>query len=166
MKRRKETRKRIRYSRELLLPLVAESKTYIELLGKLGYSEKTLHCAIGNMQKRLRKYEIDTSHFPRIRAHRTDEIVLAKNTHYRTDVRDRLKNYKKYECSECKITKWNNKDLILDIDHINGNRTDNSLENLRFLCPNCHRQTPTWGYQTKNGFRKNECKGKRENRIT
>jgi hypothetical protein len=49
-------------------------------------------------------------------------------------------------CSECNLkTIWNNKPIVLHIDHINGNWYDNNLSNLRFLCPNCHSQTPTWG---------------------
>lgn len=39
---------------------------------------------------------------------------------------------------------WNNKELKLDLDHINGDPTDNRLDNLRFLCPNCHSQTNTY----------------------
>lgn len=51
---------------------------------------------------------------------------------------------------------WNGKPLKLQIDHINGNRYDNTLENLRFLCPNCHSQTETFcGLNKKNNNIKN-----------
>jgi hypothetical protein len=50
-----------------------------------------------------------------------------------------------YECSECGCgPEWRGKELILQLDHRNGDPTDNRLENLRFLCPNCHSQTETW----------------------
>jgi len=50
-----------------------------------------------------------------------------------------------YECSECGIKEWNGKSISLQLDHINGNNKDNRLENVRWLCPNCHSQTDTWG---------------------
>nr|WP_233435863.1 MULTISPECIES: HNH endonuclease [Streptomyces] len=34
--------------------------------------------------------------------------------------------------------------LVLEIDHINGDRLDNRRENLRYLCPSCHSQTQTF----------------------
>lgn len=40
---------------------------------------------------------------------------------------------------------WNGKYLTLHLDHVDGVKTNNCLENLRFLCPNCHQQTETWG---------------------
>lgn len=50
-----------------------------------------------------------------------------------------------YVCGICNMDPiWNGKSLSLHIDHINGIRNDNRLENLRFLCPNCHSQTETY----------------------
>lgn len=46
--------------------------------------------------------------------------------------------------SDSKNLIWNGKKITLDLDHINGDNTDNRIENLRFLCPNCHSQTETY----------------------
>ena len=55
-----------------------------------------------------------------------------------------------YECEKCDNKgEWQEEKLTLQLDHINGNSKDNRLKNLRFLCPNCHSQTPTFG--NKNG---------------
>lgn len=49
-----------------------------------------------------------------------------------------------YRCG-CGLTdNWQGKPLVLQLDHINGINNDNRLENLRFLCPNCHSQTETF----------------------
>ena len=40
---------------------------------------------------------------------------------------------------------WNGKPVLLELDHVNGNSLDNHAKNLRYLCPNCHRQTDTHG---------------------
>jgi hypothetical protein len=47
-------------------------------------------------------------------------------------------------CYICQINEWNNAPLKLQLDHINGNNTDNRIENLRLICPNCHSQTSTF----------------------
>jgi hypothetical protein len=61
-------------------------------------------------------------------------------------------NIFKYECNICGIDKWNSKPIGLDLDHIDGNRNNNILNNLRLLCPNCHSQTHTY----KNKLRKKQ----------
>jgi 5-methylcytosine-specific restriction endonuclease McrA len=50
-----------------------------------------------------------------------------------------------YKCRLCGLSEWRNKPITLHLDHINGIRNDNRFSNLRFLCPNCHQQTSTWG---------------------
>lgn len=50
-----------------------------------------------------------------------------------------------YKCAICNmINEWNNKPLIFQLDHVNGNHNDNNKLNLRMICPNCHSQTETF----------------------
>jgi 5-methylcytosine-specific restriction endonuclease McrA len=50
-----------------------------------------------------------------------------------------------YHCNVCHISEYNGKPITLQVDHIDGDRKNNTLENLQFICPNCHSQTETWG---------------------
>ena len=49
-----------------------------------------------------------------------------------------------YSCSVCGIFEWNGKDIVLEVEHINGDSQDSSPENVCLICPNCHSQTPTY----------------------
>ena len=72
-------------------------------------------------------------------------------------LRKAVKTYLKFEykCSICFISEWNGKPIVLEIDHINGINSDNRVENLRYVCPNCHSQTSTYkGKNINNGFLK------------
>lgn len=60
-------------------------------------------------------------------------------------------DYKPYLCSICgQNNEWCGKKLVLQLDHIDGNPNNNTLENTRWLCPNCHTQTDTWGRKSRN----------------
>jgi 5-methylcytosine-specific restriction endonuclease McrA len=48
------------------------------------------------------------------------------------------------KCAICNNTKWNNLEITLELDHIDGNSENNNLTNLRLVCPNCHSQTNTY----------------------
>lgn len=81
----------------------------------------------------------------------TEDILSGKFPEFQTfKLKNRLLDEKIFinECSICKISEWNNKPLNMELDHIDGNRSNHKLQNLRLLCPNCHAQTDT--YRSKN----------------
>ena len=52
--------------------------------------------------------------------------------------------YKEYKCEKCGISDWNNENISLELNHIDGFNGNHSLNNLELLCPNCHSQTTTY----------------------
>jgi hypothetical protein len=52
---------------------------------------------------------------------------------------------------------WNGSTLVLQLDHINGIKTDNTRSNLRFLCPNCHSQTETFAARNIKRLKMKNC---------
>lgn len=53
-----------------------------------------------------------------------------------------------FKCNTCSVFKWNDKNLVLEVNHIDGDSGNHSGSNLEYLCPNCHSQTNT--YKAKN----------------
>jgi 5-methylcytosine-specific restriction endonuclease McrA len=62
------------------------------------------------------------------------------------------------KCLICNINEWLGKPITLELDHIDGNNKNNSRENLRYLCPNCHSQTETWRGRNNTGKRNSNYK--------
>jgi len=145
------------------------TKEQLELAAKHSYSFAEMIRQLkkkqgGSLQKRLIKLvkenDIDILHFTGqlwskgktvLQDNRVCKIPIEKvfcensiaSTSY---VRSLIKknNLLEYKCSKCKIVEWQNMPLVLQLDHINGNRKDTRLENLRWMCPNCHSQTETF----------------------
>ncbi len=69
---------------------------------------------------------------------------LTKNSRWHYNIALYLKKLRGNKCEICDITDWIGKELVMHVDHIDGDRTNNTLENLRVICPNCHSQTETY----------------------
>lgn len=84
------------------------------------------------------------------------EECLIKGSHIgSSSLRTKLirEGYKENKCEVCGLTVWNNKPITCQLHHINGDNTDNRLENLQILCPNCHSQTDNYcGHSGKTGI--------------
>lgn len=145
--------------------------SYLEICNLLNIDYTK--CDIRALCRRIKKDCIDACQFkikikeqnknrlrqPPVGYKRNLEDILIQNSTYLStnNLKQKLlKNNKmKYECQNCKISEWDGKKLVLQLDHINGVSNDHRFENLRLLCPNCHSQTET--FAGKGFLIKHEC---------
>ncbi len=150
--------KAFRYTKEKLEVAVSKSISVQGvariILGKPVSGNQHQH-----IKRMIIKYGIDTNHFlgsrhnlgkPSNKKKHADEIFITGQRQKSFLLRRALlESGVEYKCLICAINDWKGNKLILEIDHIDGNSTDNRIENLRFLCPNCHSQTKTFGFRGK-----------------
>ncbi len=154
-------------SEEEFAEIVAKSKSYN---GILKYYGETNPGFIATIKNRIKKENVDTSHFNpnwyneqkthKAGRHFKLEEILVKNSTFSKGAVLKKKlcnaNLKEDKCEICEIGNvYNGKPLTLQLDHINGIHSDNRIENLRILCPNCHSQTET--FCGRNLFTKKRC---------
>lgn len=139
-------------SDEEFIKIVNNSHSYSDCLRSLGLGTKG-GSSTDTLKRRIKELNLSTAHFSRITSgayqrYSIDEILVENSTYANiSSLKKRLINEKilEYKCAICGNTgEWLGKSLNLQLDHINGNNTDHRIENLRFLCPNCHSQTETY----------------------
>lgn len=150
------------YTKDVLENAVKDSISVSEVCRKLGkYPKGGTYELIKN---RIKEYNIDTTHFlgyksvagkrnPTYERRRSKEEILKDGYKYRAShrilERALLESNIEYKCLICDLSNWLGSTITLDIDHIDGDWKNCNLNNLRFLCPNCHRQTKNFGSKNK-----------------
>jgi hypothetical protein len=104
------------------------------------YSKKSIYCSV----------------LCRLKDQKTDLLTRFEKgeINQRPTLRKILSQQKGYSCVGCGISEYNKKPITLQVNHIDGNCTNNLPSNLELICPNCHSQTNTFGGKNKGRGRK------------
>ena len=165
-----------KYTKEWLQELCKDSYSYAEVLRKAG--RKQGGGSQNTLKKKIQEFNIDISHFTGMRwqespnqkpqkkeeKYTLDEVFIKDSPVSQKVLRGYIKRHSvlEYKCENCGCDgHWQNGIIALEVDHINGDNKDNRIENLHYLCPNCHALTET--YRGRNKALKNEC---REHTLT
>lgn len=141
---------------EQFVELIKNSSNIAEVLFKLGYTVKGNSWGYSQIKQRMVDLNLNKKDFKgksalvmgtKQKEISADKLLRVNCKHARNVLRRCIvkNNLLLYKCAICGLSEWNGKTLSLELDHINGINNDNRLENLRFLCPNCHSQTCTYG---------------------
>lgn len=129
---------------------IRSSRSWNEALRRLGYCPSGANPA--TLKKWVKKWNISTDHFdPRAAAREAllangpkrsplSDVLVEGSTYSRSNLKERLyeAGLKERRCELCgQGEEWRGARMGLILDHINGVRDDNRLENLRIVCPNC-----------------------------
>lgn len=145
--------KRYNFTKEQLTEAINNSLSIRQALLKLGVVAEGGNYRV--IHKAIKKYNLNIDHFKqqswaknkKFGPKRKIEDYLSNKffiSSYKLKNRLLKENFFSRQCSKCQLTTWLGEPIPLELDHINGKHDDNTLSNLRLLCPNCHALTDNY----------------------
>lgn len=141
--------------RERLAQAVIKSQSIRSVIRYLGYDPNTNGSFHTKLKRIIKEMNLDTSHFtgqgwnkgrkygPK---HPVEDYLSNRRTIQSSKLKGRLlyENIFQPQCQDCNNKTWMGQPIPLELHHIDGNHLNNSLNNLRLLCPNCHAFTSNY----------------------
>ena len=137
-----ETRHYADYTDTAVKAAVEESKSIAETLRKIG-----LRPTGGNyftLKKLLKRLQLDTSHWTGQGWNKGEQLKDWSSYTSAVSAKKQLLKVRGHQCEVCRKKRWQASAIPIELHHKDGDRTNNSLENLQLICPNCHAQTGNW----------------------
>ena len=136
-----------KFSTEEISEIVSNSYSNREVARKLGYKVDG-GGTMASLKKMYQELDIDTSHFKgqgwNKGNYNYENFTNGSKKKNGKSLADPLINLRGRKCENCGLTEWLGEPIKLEVHHKNGDRSNNELENLQLLCPNCHSYTPTF----------------------
>ena len=130
------------YSDEDVIRICKDVKSIAGLLKQLGL--KPAGGNYSNIQRLIQKLSIDTSHWTGMSWNKGKQLKDWTNYNCYKSLKPHLCKVKNNTCDSCDNNEWMNKKIPLEVHHIDGDRTNNGIDNLQLLCCNCHALTESW----------------------
>jgi 5-methylcytosine-specific restriction endonuclease McrA len=135
-------RKYRNYTNEDIVRYSKEVNSIASLLKRLELKPSGGNYA--NIKNILQKLKIDTSHWTG-QGWNKDQQLKDWTMYSRVGhLKKHLIKEKSHKCEKCLLTTWLEQNIVLEVHHKDGNRTNNNFDNLQLLCCNCHAQTDNW----------------------
>ena len=144
-----------KFDEDTIRSFISSSCSIADACRKFGW--KPTGANYRTVKRYIKELNLDVSHFTGKKTNINNvnnkkiekpvEYYLVENSYIKlTTLRHKLikSGLKKYECEKCGCNKWNGEQISLQLHHINGDNTDNRIENIQLLCPNCHSQTDNY----------------------
>lgn len=97
-----------------------------------------------SIRRLVQKLNIDTSHWTGQGWNKNKQLKDWSKYTRASNLKEHLIKIRGHKCELCDNSLWLNKPIKLEVHHKDGNRTNNNLDNLMLLCPNCHSTTDNW----------------------
>ncbi len=135
-------RKYLEYTNEDIIKFAKEAKSLADLLKKCNLKYAGGNYA--NMKRKLQLLNVDTSHWTGNSWNKDQQLKDWSSYTRVRSVKKHLIKIRGHMCEICKNTNWLSIPIMLEVHHIDGNRTNNEYDNLQLLCCNCHSATDNW----------------------